>query len=243
MPYQPRWKSQLEIFQPTLEGLRELKQTLGGTVDAHIAYVEIALDLIPKSAKDTKKLEAAFLQSAVPKHHRQPARLVKEKTWYFGLRLNSKGQRRGNVLVVYADKPSKLNNRRYWKDGHPCLHIEMRISGAEALQRAKICSIDELIQFQHSGFWKDHIELYQLPNKTQLGQLIGKMKGKSREVGDRASVKRATQWMQQNTIAETRKFVLYNALRGYQRRVLSSHRVSFKQWLADAVSNDLERSR
>jgi len=54
MPYQPRWKSQLEIFQPTTECLQELKNALGGTVDSEIAYAEIALDLIPKNAKVTK---------------------------------------------------------------------------------------------------------------------------------------------------------------------------------------------
>jgi hypothetical protein len=243
MPHNPRWKSKLEIFQPTSEFLQELRKALGGTVNAHLAYVEVALDLIPKSAKVTKKLEAAFLQSAVPKHHRRPARLVKGTTWYFDQRFNGKGERRARVLVAYADRPSKLNNRRHWKKGLPCLHIEMRISGPKALELVGIHAIDDLIQFQHSSFWKNHIELYQLPNKTQLGQLVGKMQGKDRKVGDRALTKRATQWMQENTTPETGQFVLYNALRGLNRRALNSHRVTFKQWLADAVSSGLKEAR
>lgn len=235
MPYNPRWKSQLEIFQPTNECLLQLKTDLGITVAAHISYVEVARDLIPKTVNTSKNLEAEFLKSAVPKHHRKLARLVKGTTWYFGNRLNSKGQRRAQVLVAYSDKPSKLNNRRHWKIGRPCLHIEMRISGSEALQRVGIHAIDDLIQFRHSRFWSDHIELYLLPNKTQLGKLIGRMHGNYNKVSDTALVKRANQWRQQNTTQDTKQFVLYNALHGQQRRALNSHRVSFGEWLAHAL--------
>lgn len=243
MPYNPRWKSQLEIFQPTTECLQELNQALGGTVFTQITYAEPAIDLIPRSSKITKRLEKTFLESAVPKYLRNAAILVEGSTWYFERLTDDKGQRHERVLVAYADKPSKLNNRRYWVKGLPCLHIEMRLSGAPALERAGIHSINDLILFQHSSFWNSRIELYQLPSKTQLGQVVGKMQGKDRDVGDRALVKRATQWMQQHTVAESGQFVLHNALRGLDRRALNSHRVSFKQWLADVVSSDRTASR
>lgn len=243
MPYNLRWKSQLEIFQPTTECLQELNRALGGTVNAQIAYAEPAIDLIPRSSNITKRLEKTFLESAVPKYLRNPTILVEGTTWYFERPTDDKGQRSERVLVAYADRPSKLNNRRHWKNGLPCLHIEMRLSGAPALQRVGIVSINDLIRFPHSSFWKSRIELYQLPSKTQLGQLVGKIEGKDRDVGDRALVKRATQWMQKHTVAESGQFVLYNALRGFDRRALNSHRVSFKQWLSDAVSSDRTASR
>ena len=235
VPYNPRWKSHLEIFQPTLDCLKQLKADLGTTVATHIAYVEVAVDLIPSTSETTNKLEGAFLRAAVPKHHRREAKRVEGTTWYFESRLNAKGQRRAHVLVVYADKPSKLKNRRHWNKTRPCLHIEMRISGADALQRAGIHAIDDLIQFRHSGFWKNHIDLYRLPNKTQLGQLIGAMQGKRHKVSDTALVKRANQWLQQNTDEEADQFVLHNAVRGKRRRAFDAHRVSFKQWLPNAL--------
>jgi hypothetical protein len=58
-------------------------------------------------------------------------------------------------VVYYADQPSKVS-------GEPCLHVEARIRGRDALTRAGIHSARDLINFNHRSLWQQLLRFYDL---------------------------------------------------------------------------------
>ena len=243
MPYGAVWKSSLELYQPTCECLRLVRTALGSEVRIQPDYVEIAIDLIPTPARPhlAKSLERAFLASAVPKYHRREAVCV-EGTWYFERRTEQGVDRRPNVLTCYADRPSKINNKTPAADAVPCLHIEWRISGIQALRRHGLRNLDDLLALKHSQFWPRHIELFTLPGSTQLGRLLGNADGSADDASGQAYRQRAARWIRRHSISTVHGesvFVLYNALRGRNRsrRIFQWQRSTFKRWLRTALKD------
>jgi hypothetical protein len=242
MLYNAQWKSAIELFQPTQTGLRVLQHALqDSSVAQQPSETEIVIDLIPNAAHRhlAKKLERAFVTVAVPKYHRREA-LYEKGTWYFERRTGPNGSPREHVLTTYADRPSKLSNRHIRDGDPPCLHIEWRVTGVAAMQKLGLFTVDDLIAFQHKKFWPKHVYLHALPRKTDLGRLLARAKHASNEVSGTALRRRADRWLQQYatpTVKGRSQFVLYNALRGTKRRLLERHRVTFKQWLHDALKS------
>jgi hypothetical protein len=233
MPYNAVWKSSLELFQPSKECLRLVLIALGNSVRVSLEYAEIAIDLVPDPYHgfDVDRLEQLFISSAFPKHHRQAAICV-QGTWYFERRADINSDRRSNVLTVYSDKPSKLDNNAIGGAAR-CVHIEWRVSGSEAMRKLGLRSLDDLINFDHHAFWSSHIELYHLPRSTQLGRLLSKLSGGKKDSSDQAFRKRAKKWKSKNSIrsaSDANVFVLYNAMKGLDRRAFRDYKVTFKQW-------------
>ena len=143
---------------------------------------------------------------------------------------------RGNVMAVYADLPSKLNNTRPTKNDPPCLHFEWRANGSNSLARLGIVSLEDLILFNHQQFWITHVTLYQLPRPTDLGRLLAKSIVADANVSGTALRKRATKWISNNSIEGT--FVMHNALlatKGINRHLST---VPFMDWLKKLVISD-----
>jgi hypothetical protein len=234
MHFGANWKSSLDIFQPTTECLKLIRKALGNEVRVLLEYVEIALDLTPPPNRPrlSPQLERAFLAAAVPKHHRREAICI-QGTWYFERRSEQGERRRPNVLTVYSDRPSKINNKTV-EGAVPCLHIEWRISGSAAMHRAGLITLDDLIAFKPSSFWPQHVELYALPGTTQLGRVLSRVNSGKLEASDQAFRKRAANWVRENSLKSNHgdeAFVLYNALRGMDRRAFKPYKISFKKWL------------
>lgn len=151
-----------------------------------------------------------FLASARMHYQRQSVVLDKNgTTYYYGLRTVT-GQRRSDVLAVYADRPSKLNNARPTEGSLPCLHIEWRTSGSRAAQLLGIVSLGDLVRFDHQCFWDAHVHLYKLPKKTQLGRVLAGLRDADAEVSGTALRKRATNW--QDKWAIDGNFIMHNAV-------------------------------
>lgn len=234
MPYGANWKSSLEIFQPTMECLKILRNAVGNDVRVLPEYAEIVIDVIPPPNQPllAKQLERAFLAAAVPKYHRREVVCVKG-TWYFERRTDTGKRRRPNVLTVYSDKPSKINNKAV-EGAVPCLHIEWRVSGSEAMQRIRLRALDDLIAFSPGQFWPQHVELYAMPGSTQLGRVLSRLKGGKEDASDQAFRKRAAGWMLEHSVKSTHNdevFVLYNALKAKERRAFKPYKITFKKWL------------
>jgi hypothetical protein len=241
MLYNARWKSALEIYQPTLKCLHILRDTLrASSVAYQLGEAEIALDLIPLNSHRhlAHQLGCAFIAAAVPKHHRREALCI-EGTWYFERRTKPNKRPREHVLTVYFDRPSKLNNQHTGANTPCCLHIEWRVSGVVPMQKLGLYTVDDLITFRHEKFWPKHVHLYALPRKTDLGRLLNSASDGNTDVSGTALRKRADRWRQQHTTPTGKgqgQFVLYNALRGTQRRSWERHRTTFKQWLKNALN-------
>ena len=76
----------------------------------------------------------------------------------------------------------------------------------------------------HLRHWDEVLRLYQLPKKTELGCLLANSQGGRANVTSVAYLRRASRWLDENTI--NGNFFLHNALKsapGLSRRLESMH--------------------
>ena len=235
MSHNPRWKLRLEIFQPTIKCLEILAEELGCATAALINYVEIAFDLPSKSRRQVRARRNHFLASAKMLHLPHDVALDKKHGTVFYC-----GRRKcPSVLAVYADKPSKLNNARPSVGTPPCAHQEFRKTGEGAVADCGIVGVDDLTDFDHAKFWDQNLRFYKIPtNKTQLGRLLARACGADPSVSGSALRKRATRWVKKHSIFDGRSdvFVMHNALRANPDLEKLLPKMSFSDWLDEAVS-------
>jgi hypothetical protein len=241
MPYNAKWKLEIEVFQPTLRCLQLLENALGHGVAVLVTYVEVAFDLPSASAKQARARRNSFLASAKMLYERNPVRLSKHgTTFYFGPRFRWNGKkwvRRNCVLVIYADRPSKLLNARPSYEELPCTHTECRVSGSDAIAEIGIVSLADLIAFDHVAFWEKSIRLYELPERKILGYRLAEAKGKSRNVTDAAFRKRAAKWLKSVSIPDDfgSNFIMHNAMRKDPEICKYFKQLSFAEWLDEVT--------
>lgn len=222
--YQTNRKLEIELFQPTRECLELLRDRLCQEVGVDITYVEIGRDVIHPIRSIIEKLESAFLACAHFPYCRDIVMPVEKITWYYARRKPI-----GHAPVMYADKPSKLNNSRPDKSDPACLHIEWRASGKKPLQSIGISSLDDLINFDFNRHWNDRLKLHDTPSKTKLVKLLAKtLDGKS-DATDTAHLKRANAWLRKHSKLD--KFVLQNALSVNPEIALKLPLLTWKEWL------------
>jgi len=227
MEYNSRWKLRLDIRQPSMEFLRLLRTAVSHDISVLITYIEVTCD-IPANNKDQAQWWCnAFLDNARVRYQRQQV-IRYLTTWYYGRRAHE-GVRRGHVLALYADLPSKLNNARPTNDALPCLHIEWRASGSTALADIGIVTLTDLIEFDHRIFWPERLRMYYLPRRTDLGRLLAAASGADTVVSGTALRKRAVRWQERHTIKS--KFVLHNALLECPELKRRLPEVPFWDWL------------
>ena len=207
--FQANRKCKLELFQPTRKCLRMAKEILRAETNADLTYVELASDVtLPKRVRTA--LLTAFLGSV--KVSSQRSLFVQcEETFYCGKRAES-GGRDGSVLAVYADKASKINNARPDADAMKCFHVELRLSGKDALRKHGILTLQDLISFKHKQLWEKCLKFYALPrSKTELGRLLAACCGGRADASDTAYLKRANRWIDKHSIDG--RFIMHNALK------------------------------
>jgi hypothetical protein len=171
--FDPRYVQRITLFQPTNEALQSLV-----TRDPHMTYVEISLDWIFSSRSDKDDAVEFLWKHLVKKNHRdQQVRFVGKDdkiTRYSGPRSAP------NVIVVYADKPSKVTGQDH------CVHIDWRINSGAALRRAGIHSLRDLLDLNYRQFWRKRLKICSL-NLRALGRM---------HLNRNNSVKRRGPWVQ-----------------------------------------------
>lgn len=222
MPYNARWKLKLVALQPTIKFLQLLVEALGSNIAVLLTYVEIACDIPANGSEQALLWRDNFMAKASMKSQRGTVVLDKhDTTYYFGSRYKVKKQAhkkvkeaaqtlRDNVLAVYADKPSKLNNAQPVDGDLPCLHIENRTSGTAALVAHGIVSLSDLILFNHQRFWDEHLIAYLLPKPTKLGRILVAVNKSNPGISDTAIVKQAHAWKKRYLIEGN--FIMHNAI-------------------------------
>lgn len=217
-------KLTLSLFQPTLKCLILLRECIGREMVVDVTYAEVARDILVKSATAANNLMDAFLASVfVPYSHHTFRRYKDTRTWYDG-----PPTKKGTGMVLYPDRPSKINNARPLDDG-PDFHFEWRASGKDALAQIGIASIDDLIMFDHDRHWSERIRLYNIANKTELGRKLAKCLGGKANASNPAYLKRGNKWIDDHT--EDGKFVLHNALKSTPDLQSLLTTISWNQWL------------
>ena len=227
MHFNARWKLKLDIFQPTITFLERLLKVLGSEIATHIVYVELACDTTARSQAQAQQWQHQFLTSAKLKYQQQPV-VTYEGTDYFGRR-NDGTSWRGQVMAVYSDKPSKLNNAQPEWDALPCLHIEQRVSGSNALATCNIVSLHDLIRLDISQFFDDHVRIYSLPYLTELGRLLARIAKANTDVSPTALRKRANKWLEQH--CSNGHFSMQNALLATPHLAKNLETTPFSAWL------------
>ena len=151
------FQQRVQLYQPS----NEVLERLAHRDDVQLTFFEPSLDLIFDNDEDHEEAYQFTCKHHVKRHHRtQKVVFVGEGgcTRYSGPR------RAPNVMVVYCDKPSKVTGE------YNCLHFDWRIKGSEALRRAGIKSIGDLLKIDWRQFWSERILLGQF-NLNRLGQV------------------------------------------------------------------------
>lgn len=240
MPFNAKCKLEIRLHQPTLRCLQLLNNALGQDIAVSVTYVEVAADLPSSSAEQARVRRNSFVASANMSYERNLVELDEYgDIFYFGPRIRWNGKkfvRRSRVLVIYADKPSKLLNARPSADDLPCAHIECRVSGSAAIAKIGIVSLADLIAFDHVAFWEKSIRLYELPQRKILGYRLAEAAGTSLKVTASAFCDRARNWKSIHSISDDfgSNFIMHNAMRETPEFCKVFKRISFATWL-DAV--------
>ena len=220
-------KLSLSLFQPTQKCLILLRELIGREMVVDVTYAEVARDVLVRNSTAATRLMDAFLAAVfIPYSHHTFTCYQDKDTWYCG-----SSTKKGSRVVLYPDRPSKINNARPSDDDDPDFHFEWRASGKDALAQIGIASIEDLIMFDHDRFWAELIRLCDIKNKTELGRKLAKCMGGKANASNPAYLKRGNKWIDDHT--EDGKFVLHNALKSTPdlQSVLTT--ISWNQWLQD----------
>jgi hypothetical protein len=117
--------------------------------------VELALDWTFDSASALDHADEFFKQHVVKRWHGE------QDISYVGTSYYSGPRTAPNLITVYTDKICRITGEIY------CLHIEWRINGGKALQRAGI-TLANLPTFDHYAFWKERLLMASV-DRTKLG--------------------------------------------------------------------------
>ena len=152
--WDPAYRVRLQMRRPSHEALQWLA-TLDGMV---MNYVEIGLDWT-----FTTEEERDAAHEFVINHHVKRWHGDQRVTFHKGITRYTARRRVPNKLVSYADRPSRITGEIH------CVHVEWRLNGARALQRAGIATVAELLKLDHYQFWKERL-LMRTVNLQALGR-------------------------------------------------------------------------
>ena len=112
-------KLSLSLFQPTLECLILLRELIGREMVVDVTYAEVARDILVRNATAATRLMDAFLAAVfLPYSHHTFMRYQETGTLYC-----VPPTKKGSRMVLYPDRPSKINNARPLDDDDPDFHF------------------------------------------------------------------------------------------------------------------------
>ena len=232
MNYNANWKLKLDIFQPTIICLEQLLESFGAEINTIIVYVEFACDTPASNKAQSQQWQLEFIAAAKLEYQQQSVVNYKGTDYYGRIKGESK---RGHIMVVYSDRPSKLNNAQPKDSDPPCLHIEHRVKGSDFLLTRGIVSLSDLIKLDFPRFFENNTQIYKLPKLTELGRLLAHIGKSNTDVSTTALRKRANKWKSKHSIKES--FVMHNALKNTQELIKHLDKEPFSAWLKKVTNN------
>lgn len=152
-----RWHHVLYCHQPTQATFQVMEDIQKRQPDLlFLLEVHFALDLTTSSQAEAEILDRALQGVFVPKRLPLADHALQFETTYIG-RLRGK-----NRVVMYSDGIGKV------RPESPRVHLEWRIHGKTALERAKIYAPADLVRFDHKSFWMEKLRLRVLPQVPRL---------------------------------------------------------------------------
>ncbi|MDN4592133.1 hypothetical protein DBA29_27000 [Xenophilus aerolatus] len=235
--YQPRWRYELTLLQPSLRALHLVKSLLSDTVAAEVIYVEFARDFPVERKRDARRLLLYFLRTTLLRSYRGKVRMYKHGAYY---------GRRGRAvrLVVYADRHSKLKTAAR---GLPCFHAELRLQGAQALRKAGVYGLQDLIGFDFQAIWNERVRHWDLGNRAKLGAAMtpGAGAGKAHAESLQRRVSRALKHEKYRTMRRAddpgvqglprHTFALQALVRKHPKTLRAMRGLTTEQWIEKAA--------
>ena len=137
------YRQRLQLLQPSLKVLQWLSALEGVLLN----YLELALDLTFDSEEERDEAHEFVCHYHVKRWHREQKIKFVKGSRYTGRRAVP------NKLVSYADLACRITGEVY------CVHLEWRLNGAPAVERAAISTVRELLQLDVRQFWKERLIL------------------------------------------------------------------------------------
>lgn len=152
-----RWHHVLYCHQPTKETFKVMEDIQKRQPDLlFLLGVDFALDLTTNSESDAAILDRALQSVFVPARLPLADHAHQFETTYIGKK------RSKNRLVMYCDGVRKV------RPEIPRVHLEWRIRGKTALERASIYGPADLVRFDHRAFWAKQLRLRVMPQVPRL---------------------------------------------------------------------------
>lgn len=155
MKYHPRFRSWIELRQPSHEAIQLLAAVCEG--ECLINRVDTSFDLMTANQVQADVLGDYFRWHMIfPWHRRQ-------KIGWYERGMYSRSREFGRkVIAIYFDKESKVT-------GDPCVHLEARVTGAACVRALGISGLENLLEFDQHSYWKNSLRL-QSPDYTRIGR-------------------------------------------------------------------------
>ncbi|MFM0191365.1 hypothetical protein PQR25_36770 [Paraburkholderia nemoris] len=192
--YHNVWQTQIELFQPSSTALKALRNTTGHRYRTKLSYAEIALDWITSDEAQARELWTFFVTHFKLQSSRHHVQFFGDTAYYKPRSVEQSGRNACN-LVVYPDRPSKLNVPN--TVGKPCCHLEYRLSHPAMIGKvASLFTVADCVAFDHQRFWQQHLTLFEIPSKADLGRILQRNKAHTSEAAHR---KRAATFLDKRT--------------------------------------------
>ena len=168
--YQFIWTTLVELFQPDEECLNIIYKYIENSgCRVRFKYIEISADFIANSLREAKIIKNFLLAHIVFSKIRSKVQFFgKRKTYYFRPRSVSSKKCPVN-FVLYHDRLSKLQNAT---PSEKCCHIELRLTGSNAMDEFGITSFKDILNFDFPTFFHTHIRLMRIKSKVSFARMI-----------------------------------------------------------------------
>ncbi|MFM0362135.1 hypothetical protein [Paraburkholderia sediminicola] len=192
--YQNVWQTEIKLFQPSSTALKTLRNAIGHRYRTKLSYAEIALDWITVDEAHARELWTFFLKHFKLRSSRHHVQFCEDTAYYKPRSVGESGRNACNV-VAYPDRLSKLNVPN--TVGRPCCHLEFRLTGPTAISKAtNLFSVADCVAVDHQRFWQQHLTLFEVASKADLGRILKRNEAHTSEAAHR---KRAATFLDKHT--------------------------------------------
>jgi hypothetical protein len=183
--FDAKFQQRIELRQPTDAGLHWAAKHHDGLVNR----LEVTLDYVFDCEADRDAAFNFFHRHLVRRWHgkKQKIKLVRGDSSRRS-RKRSEPQlveeievgetrydagRAPNKIVFYQEEFTRVTGELH------CLHLEWHLNGVRSLRSAGIHSLADLLQFDHRGFWRKRLLLFEI-DAEKLGRLVRNKRNRTR---------------------------------------------------------------
>lgn len=143
-----KWLCNIQLQHPVEHKLHTLLDVLDQypSVDVKISRVDIALDLILPTDIAKQQWDIYIRQHMIQNWNNTPF------VEYENGQYSKKRQQKSKNVVVYSDKPCKVDNSEH------CVHVECRLQGEQSV-KSNIYHLSDIPVLNHVEFWKHNLQL------------------------------------------------------------------------------------